>query len=352
MQMHLGWCEALFLHPLAAMSAAALEVVGPNTVVVWCGMGADFYAYAPAFRDHLVLPRTKQTQRAVKLRRALTSLSGVRSVIRLRSRWFLRQEDPVARVASRVDLFCARESGLALEAALPGFRARQVDNFGYYALERALTQGADPVEGSDILIGNSATWSNNHFDLFEQIRGLDLDGRRIVLPLNYGHTGCADAVERRARSLFGNDRILALRDWMPVADYNRLLARCGTVFMNHTRGQAMGNISSMLIRGARVHLRPGNPYSEFFENLGARIGRIGSGRLDSGVLVPLTPEDRARNAAIMREYWAWPAVTKRTAGLFGIVSQELERKGKVKPPGQDSARLPESADLKMWASRD
>ncbi len=331
---HLADCDALFVHPLNAASAEAVKAVHTDAVVVWCGMGIDFYRYAPAFRAQLLMPHTQRAQSMIAFRQAPLSAIKSKAIGGLRKYLRPNAKDPVADAVSKVDFFAAHENGLDLKKTLGGFRAEQVDSFGYYALEDALTQGADPVDGKDILIGNSATWSNNHFDLFEQLRGLDLEDRQIVMPLSYGGADSkqvGDAVVQRAHDLFGRERVVALRDWMSVAEYNRTLSRCSTVFMNHTRGQAMGNICSMLIRGARVYLRPENPYVEFIEGLGVRLDRIGPGRFDANVLAPLEDEERARNAEILQEHWAWPAVSGRTARLFDRVALERERKRQSVP---------------------
>jgi len=38
----------------------------------------------------------------------------------------------------------------------------------------------------NILLGNSATYTNNHLDCFEVISKIDLNNRKIICPLNYG----------------------------------------------------------------------------------------------------------------------------------------------------------------------
>jgi hypothetical protein len=329
---HLQWCEALFMHPLIASSAPAVAAAKLGVAVVWCGMGDDFYRYAPHFRDRLLLPHTRRAKRGKLFGRALRKLRTSALTARLhRPAGPSPGADPVGRVAPRVDFFCSREQGLDLDRTLPGFRAQKLDNFGYYTLEGSLSVGAEAVDGPDLLIGNSAYWSNNHFEVFEQLRRLDLDGRRIVLPLSYGDNLCADAVERRAVRLFGRDRIVVLRDWIPIAEYNRTLSRCGTVFMNHARGQAMGNVSSMLLRGAKVYLRAENPYAGFYEDLGVSFGRIGDAPFDASVFAPLSAEEKARNASILRDYWGWPAVTERVAALFATISEEVRRRNSAKP---------------------
>lgn len=324
----LDWCEALFVHFLSDDACTMIEAAAPGTVVIWCGFGADYYGYAPRFRDRMLLPETRRLttpRAAARLMQDAKRAPAASLARRILGRH--RTPSEVRRIAPRVDFFCSRESDIGLAETLPGFRAEQLSNFGYYTLENVLSVGAAPIEGPDILIGNSATPSNNHLDVLLQMRGLDMIGRKIVLPLSYGDTAYAEAVADRALSLFGADQVEILRDWMPIADYNKVLDRCGIAVMNHVRGQAMGNISSMLYRGAKVYLRPENPYLELFDELGAITHLIADGPFGAAFFEPLSDRDKATNERVMREYWSVDAVRQRTGRIFARVRSEAERRG-------------------------
>lgn len=319
---YIEWCEALFLHPLNNNSAAAVEGISPDKVVVWCGMGQDFYRYSNVYREDLLQSLTKQEYKKAQLYKNVLMLWFPQIKKTLKSMFDdTKTNDAVKRVAHRVDFFCAQDRHLNLQHVLTEFKATQIDNFGYYSLDGLVGSKIEVVSGSDILVGNSASWNNNHFDFFEKLKHLDLKGRKIILPLNYGSRSYAAAVERRAVQLFGSKSVISLRNWMPIAEYNFILSRCGTVFMNHMRGQAMGTISSMLYRGARVYLHSRNAYCSFFEDLGVKFYKIPEGPLDASVFDPLGPEERRRNAKGISDYWAWSEAKKRTKKLFSIVDE-------------------------------
>ena len=315
------WCDALFLHPLNRRTSVALTALRPQSVAVWCGMGGDYYKYWEKFRNHLYLPQTAKIMRELRARDGIAGQienwlpTGMTSRLRL-------MNDPVCKIVDRVDFFCVHEKDVALEY-LPRFQGEILDEFGYYTYEAALSMGAPPVEGTDILIGNSADPTNNHVDIFEHLRHVDLNGRRIVLPLSYGSTDYADAVARRARSIFGDEGVTVLRDWLSIVEYNHVLSRCGTVIMNHCRGQAMGNICSMIIRGAHVHLRPENPYSAFLRDLDVAFSHIGQSSLTASINAPLSKAQKASNARVLTEYWKKSSVQKRCTSLFKRIEKEV-----------------------------
>ncbi|MBT8408145.1 MAG: TDP-N-acetylfucosamine:lipid II N-acetylfucosaminyltransferase [Alphaproteobacteria bacterium] len=328
----LDWCEALFIHFLSEEACTMIQAAGPETVVIWCGFGADYYSYTPRFRDRMLLPATQRLQTPSSARRLVQNAKRAPGV-NLARRTFGKHGTPeeVRRIAPRIDFFCSRESDLGLATTLPGFGAVQLSNFGYYTLENVLSVGAAPIDGPDILIGNSATPSNNHLDVLEQMRGLDMTGRKIVLPLSYGDEACARAVADHALSLFGAPHLEILRDWMPIEAYNKVLDRCGIAVMNHVRGQAMGNISSMLYRGAKVYLRPENPYLELFDELGAITYLIANGPFDAAFFAPISDRDKATNERVMRDYWSISAVQQRTGRIFARVQSEAERRSAKGP---------------------
>lgn len=55
----------------------------------------------------------------------------------------------------------------------------------------------------NIWVGNSATLSNNHLDLFEILKNLTLpDNYKIYTPLSYGNNELANYIEKKGERLF------------------------------------------------------------------------------------------------------------------------------------------------------
>lgn len=143
----------------------------------------------------------------------------------------------------------------------PDLAAKPWKDFFYYPIDAILNPAlmASEVSGDNIMIGNSASATNNHEYAFELLAGLDTRGRRIVVPLSY--SGKGDYVERvsaRGRKLFG-DSFEPLLQFMPLAEYNRLQAATSVAIFANLRQEAVGNIIIALYLGARVFLHPDNP---------------------------------------------------------------------------------------------
>ena len=120
--------------------------------------------------------------------------------------------------------------------------------------------------GDSVLIGNSATFSNNHLDIFEIIKSTN---RKLVVPLNYGPFGYKDY---KARIIFEGNRLFkdnfyAIESFLPTQEYNQILMSCNTMIMYHIRQQALGNIYMALYLGMRVFLNKKSITYKYMNNI-------------------------------------------------------------------------------------
>ena len=125
-----------------------------------------------------------------------------------------------------------------------------------------------------IQVGNSATESNQHIDALNVLSRYKDEDVRIFLPLNYGPEGYeqyATHVERHAERLFGKDRVFALKDCIDGTDYLEMLSEVDVGVFNNNRQQAMGNISQLLLLGAKIYIRQDVSMWEHFESLGCSL---------------------------------------------------------------------------------
>ena len=104
-----------------------------------------------------------------------------------------------------------------------------------------------------ILLGNSATPTNQHWEALLALKESNFEMTSILMPLSYGDEEYANWISSKARTLFG-PIVTCLRDFLPLEEYQQHIGRCGMVVMNHSRQQALGNIYWALNSGKRVTL--------------------------------------------------------------------------------------------------
>ena len=141
-------------------------------------------------------------------------------------------------------------------------------NFSYYSNEDYIAD-KDTTPGNKILIGNSASASNNHLEVFEILKRLEVNNE-MVCPLNYGDYNYAEVISKIGADTFGY-KFFALNQFLPFEEYNKIQIDCGIVIMNHYRQQACGNIIAALNMGCKVFLSHKSPLLKHFKNLGINI---------------------------------------------------------------------------------
>lgn len=146
-----------------------------------------------------------------------------------------------------------------------------------------------------ILLGNSATASNNHIEIIKKISESSRDDIIVVCPLSYGESEYRDQVIEKGRKLLG-EKFVPITDFMERTDYVQMLANCDCGIFNNDRQQAMGNINIMLGLGKSVYIRNNTSMWNKYINEGYLIHSID--QLDFNT-INFCPEDEI-NAKIFK----------------------------------------------------
>lgn len=113
-----------------------------------------------------------------------------------------------------------------------------------------------------ILVGNSASSTNNHIEILEKLIRFKKHNIKLIVPLNYGDMKYAEKIIKVGNELFGK-KFYPLTQKLTPQKYSELLSCIDICIMNHNRQQAMGNIIAVLYLGKKVYIRSGYPHYEF-----------------------------------------------------------------------------------------
>jgi hypothetical protein len=308
----LAAADCVVVHLMSWRFAPVLRHVRADTLVVWLAGGGDYMALLEPALGNLLLPKTAELLRILD--------GAPREAVPAHAAPSLLKPPPVVAVAHRIDVFSANPADAQLlRGVLPSLRA-ELHTIPSFTVEDVFAAGTLPMAGPDVLLGNSATPTNNHLEALELLRGRLLPGGRVVAPLSYGmaHNDYAGAVAEAGHTALG-DRFDPLRGWMPIEAYNTRVARCGIVFMNHLRQQAVGNISAALYRGATVYLRQKNPLFGFFIDLGITLRAIDELEADPRApLRELASHEKLRNRQAIEARYGRDRVVGRIRALEGF----------------------------------
>ena len=133
--------------------------------------------------------------------------------------------------------------------------------FFYYPIDSVLSEELMQkwVDGNNIQIGNSASITNNHEYAMRPLSKLNLDNKKIYVPLSYSGTKeYRESVKSKGLEYF-EDKFIALEDFLPLEEYNRLMLSFSVAIYGNFRQEAVGNILISLYLGAKVFLPENNP---------------------------------------------------------------------------------------------
>ena len=295
--------DVIVAHSMTTIFANAIRRARRDCRIVWIGWGYDYYPVLEPLLGGAILPATRALIGA-----QAADEPGFAARLRPAGWWRSlhrgerRKPMALAAVASRIDTFCVIPTEVdLLRKAVPEL-AGAPHELPLFTAEDVFERGPAEMAGPDVLVGNSATASNNHADAFALLAGCT-GGARVVVPLSYGNADYGAQVAALGARLFG-DRFDALREWMPIDAYNERIRNCGFVVMNHRRQQAVGNIGAALFKGATIYLRRENPLFAFYRGLGIALRAVDDLTAGTGVLQPIGPEERARNRALIGAHYA------------------------------------------------
>lgn len=145
--------------------------------------------------------------------------------------------------------------------------------FTYYPIEQMVENIHVNVTGNNILLGNSASYTNNHLEAFDNLQQLKLGLRSIITPLSYGNKIYSERISNYGNKILGAN-FVPLIDFMPLHQYNNYIQQCGIVVMNQYRQQAVGNVLVMLWMGAKIYLNKKNTLYAYLKRIGVHIYEI------------------------------------------------------------------------------
>jgi len=105
-----------------------------------------------------------------------------------------------------------------------------------------------------LMVGNSATKTNNHFEAFDLLEKFKDENIEIICPLSYGDEAYAKEVRTLGRQVF-KDKFTPLDTFMDKEEYINYLSQIDVGIFNMERQQGLGNIYLLLFLGKKVYLK-------------------------------------------------------------------------------------------------
>jgi len=310
--------DVVFIHYMNQMDLFLISQTPKNVRFVWCGWGVDYYdLITQGDRTALLKPRTKELFcRQMELRKS-TPLVKMKQFIK--GLFGYDKMNKIEIINNRVSYFVPviEEDYELVKKSIPEFRPSYISwNNGTLEDDMIRDFKDEVVSGRNILLGNSASYENNHLDAFDLIKKQKLDGRKIIAPLSYGDAFYREKIITYGKQYFG-EGFFPLVDFLPIDQYLDIIKSCSYVLMNHLRQQGLGSIISMLYMGAKVFLDKKNPVYHFFKKQGAHIFTLDD--FDSELRSKLKMPEIEKNRDILRKRWSRDVILNKTKNMIDTV---------------------------------
>lgn len=297
--------DVFFFHSLPPDSWEVLKYLSSDTTAIWWAWGYDIYdrnfglkplipinLYKPATAKFIIKHncRTFIKDFIIKHNRKYNIKKAIKNYI-----ISYKQRKERNDVISRIDYFqpvIIDDYNFMLNNI--GFRAKLFYYHNSIVPSTTEYKARDPE--SPILVGNSATSSNNHFDIFNKLETLDISSRKIIVPFNYGENWYLRSAIKKIYTV--KLKIDLITDYLPKNKYFELMNTCGFAIFGVMRQKAMGNIFQCIRQGIKVFLYKDSVVYHYLKNYGFAVFSIDD-MTKEGLETPLTYYEHAINFRLL-----------------------------------------------------
>jgi dTDP-N-acetylfucosamine:lipid II N-acetylfucosaminyltransferase len=205
----------------------------------WHIWGGDLYAYLSERRS--VKGKVEEFLRKIIIKNLAEIAGSVRGDYELAKKWY-KVKGPFTRTMY-----------------LTPFRTPDID--------KIIENNIDTTDRSTIYIqiGNSATSTNNHFEIIDSLKKFKNENIKIYAPLAYGDEGdYADKVMAYGKAVF-DDKFIGLRDFMEFEKFVLFMNKMDILIFNQTRQQAMGNLWLAIYLKKKIFIREESTLWEYYK---------------------------------------------------------------------------------------
>lgn len=142
--------------------------------------------------------------------------------------------------------------------------------FHYYAEYNQLLDIPISKKMNYVLVGNSATPTNNHLDAFSALESNIQIDTKIICPLSYGNNSYRNYIISEGQRLFGKN-FIPLTKYIKPNSYYKIIAKCNIAIFANIRQQALGNIYACLFFGSKIFFSNKSILYMHFKKNGFRI---------------------------------------------------------------------------------
>ena len=156
-------------------------------------------------------------------------------------------------------------------------------------------------DGDTIMVGNSASYSNNHLYVLNLLKEMELNNKlRFILVMSYGGSKQYVSEVENAYNSFFPQKVEVLTDYLPLRLYNRLFLSVKSMIMSAWRQESIGTIIMGFYLGIKIFMSEKSPLYKWFVDCGFKVFAIETAKGED-LDTPLLLKDKQQNRKLVLE---------------------------------------------------
>lgn len=182
--------------------------------------------------------------------------------------------------------------------------------------------GVNFMKGCNILIGNSADINNNHLDILDYLKDVQIKNKKVIVPLSYGGSQIyTDCVVKAYQKYFGS-LCLLITDYLQRDEYFKLLSSVGYAIFCQERQQAVDNIETLMRNGVKIFFSDTSINYKHYKSEGYYVFSIQKELNSESLNTPLSEEQKMHNAKLLHRISTREFRLKCLYDIYDLLNQQ------------------------------
>ena len=320
-------CDTIVIHNLCSLPCEYIKDINKKIKVVWFSWGFDIYANQyPQFKLIKLKNRIKHKTITFRYRLRLLNESRRLFISNLLNKKRKEQKAFVAAI-HRIDYYSGVypiEYDYLKKNSF--FRAKRI-YFNYPPKKNQydinfLTTDIHPTNNY-IQIGNCGTKLGNHGNTFWRLKNIDLQNRKVIVPLSYAGDSLYRSIVHKKGQEFLGENFFPLTSFMKIDDYFKLIKSASIAIHNVEQQAAVGNILVNIWNGTKVFLPESSLNYQFFKSLGFHIFTIENDLNQTEIDTVLSDSDIIDNRNKIIQHFSFESIRNKVRNSFLTIEQSL-----------------------------
>lgn len=310
--------SAVYIHFMHGITSDFVNRMPADIKIVWCFWGGDGLELPSMLKNVYQRKSFKYFKKHERIKWLPFSLRKTYHNYHFMKRRAQVDRDNIKAIA-RVDYFAhyIEEDFELVKRATP-CKAKFIP-FHYASFEDIVPTHLkkELATGNNILLGNSDTITNNHFEAIDKLSEIELADVMIYCPLSYEAGQYANDIAEYGKQKLGKHFVPMLK-FLPKEEYEQLLASVSVSVMNHNRSQALGNILALMCGGVKLYMSGESTLFHFFKRNDIIVYSIQKDLNSENIRIKLTEKEVKQNQDRLLELFGKTAHLEKIKHLLTL----------------------------------